>query len=762
MKKSTAITYTFLLGVIAIIFSVLLWRGNWLETDLKALLPTEQKWTAQQVRADQIQEAQLNRQVVFLVGSQEPAKAFQVADELAEKLRTSGLFSKVFAKNEPDLTSLQAEIQQLKWAVLPEKERLALLENPQGYFQTLAESIANPFGERNLLPLEQDWLGLGRFAVSSGLALSKVRWDANTGSVFVESEGKTWSLIRAELAAGDLINPQANLLFEIQQAREFVAEHQAELLVTGSAVFGAIAKQAAEKESVLMSVLGISCTLLLLIWVFRSFKALWLFLPIGIGLIAGITATVLCFGQIHILTLVVGTSLVGVLIDFPLHWLAGSRFDKNWHGKQAMQALKPTFTISLIVTLLGYGLLIFTCLPVLKQTAVFSATALIIAMGATICYLPNLIAQSPCVSVTKEQAKIKRTIKTNRYLPMFAVMLLTVMGIYQSQWQDDIRQWVALPDKELKEAALIGKLTGIDLSTQYFLVIAENDEQLLERNRQLSQRLQSKGIHHQALSQWLTSEQSQKQTALQLISRIQPLDYAALNELGIPNESVQNALTELHNQPTVSLRQALNTTIGQGWRTLYLGELGQGSVGSVVKIQNMTQTMNLAEFADNQGVFWQDKRSNLNENFQITRNQAAWLKLISFALALLLLWQRFGIKTALSILIIPLTAIVITVGVLGWLALPITLFAMFGLLLVSAIGIDYAAYMVTARESIYVKRFAVSLAAVTTMISFILLALSSTPAVASFGISVSTGVLFSLLLTLFYSKNQEQTNANKF
>ena len=47
-------------------------------------------------------------------------------------------------------------------------------------------------------------------------------------------------------------------------------------------------------------------------------------LPILIGMLSGVVATVWGFGQIHILTLVIGTSLVGVLIDFPLHWLAGS------------------------------------------------------------------------------------------------------------------------------------------------------------------------------------------------------------------------------------------------------------------------------------------------------------------------------------------------------------------------------------------------------------------------------------------------------
>lgn len=756
--KKISLFYNFCLVILLALFSFVLYRGNWLETDLKALLPTEQKWVAAQIKADQIQENQLSRQIVFLVGSQEPAHSFHLAEILAQKLQASGLFSQIFAKNQPNLTALQAEIQQLKWAILPEKVYTNLLENPSAYFQQLAESMASPFGERNLLPIEQDWLGFGRFAVSSSSALSKMQWDAQTGVIFIKEGGKTWTLIRAELAESDFINPQANLLNEIEQAKLFVEVNQAELLLTGSAIFGAMAKQSAEKESILMSVLGVGLTLSLLLWVFRTLKALWLFLPIGLGLVAGIVATVLCFGQVHILTLVVGTSLIGVLIDFPLHWLTGAKFSPRWNGKQAMIALKPTFMISLLVTLLGYGLLAFTTLPILKQTALFSAAALVIAMGATIYYLPYLVTS---VAGTQAVEKTEKFAKSRYIKPcLIGVIVLVWGGIYRSQWQDDIRQWVALPEQELQEAAQIGKLTGIDLSTQYFLVTAENDEQLLERNQVLAQKLENKGVSYQALSQWVLSEKAQKQRALQISAKIRPLDYAILNELGIPNAPVQQAIEELKNQPTISLQQALNSTLGQGWRTLYLGDLAQGKVGSIVKVQNATAEMNLGEFADNQTSFWQDKRSHLNQSFQATRNQAAWLKLASFALAFLLLWRLFGAKMAAKMLAIPLVAMISTVGVLGWLGLPITLFAMFGLLLVSAIGIDYVAYMATAKETMQAKRFAVSLAAATTMISFILLALSSTPAVASFGISVSIGVLFSLILTLIYAKNLEQKNAN--
>ena len=213
----------------------------------------------------------------------------------------------------------------------------------------------------------------------------------------------------------------------------------------------------------------------------------------------------------------------------------------------------------------------------------------------------------------------------------------------------------------------------------------------------------------------------------------------------MPPERIQTALIDLTHASPLSLSTALQTQIGQAWQTLYLGNMN-GKVAGVVQVSGST-TQSPAHFANQQDIFWQDKRAHLNQAFQATRDQAAWLKVLSFMFAGILLWRFFGAQNTLKMLLPPLCAIVTTVAMFGWFGWPISLFTMFGLLLVSAIGIDYTAYMQTANEPLYGKYIAVLLAATTTLISFVLLGLSSTPAVASFGLSVSIGVLLSVIIT---------------
>ena len=106
-------------------------------------------------------------------------------------------------------------------------------------------------------------------------------------------------------------------------------------------------------------------------------------------------------------------------------------------------------------------------------------------------------------------------------------------------------------------------------------------------------------------------------------------------------------------------------------------------------------------------------------------------------------WQLSG---ALRIVSLPLLAALCSLASLGWLGQPLTLFSLFGLLLVTAISVDYAILMREQVGGAAVSLLGTLLAALTTWLSFGLLAVSSTPAVSNFGLSVSLGLIFSFLL----------------
>lgn len=759
--------YSALLCLLLLLLGWQISTSHWLQTDLRTLLPKTDRWSPLQLDAEQKQSDQLNRQLIALVGHSDSATAFRLAEQLSQQWQASGQFSQIIHQATPNIAALRQHVQQLRIALLPTSIRQQLLNTPKAYFQQYAEQLTNPF-EPNLLPLESDWLGLGRFTLTHTQPQSQIQWQPDNGMLFADFQGKTWVLLQAALPAQDLITPDISLQTLLANNQTWVHAEQGELLATGAVLFAEQAKQIAEKESSLMSLFGLSLTLLLLLGVFRTWRVLWLFLPIVIGMLSGIAVTVLFFGQIHLLTLVIGTSLIGVLIDFPLHWFSASLANPTWRSHHTMKKLRLTFAVSLFVTLLGYGLLGFTALPVLQQTALFSAVALVMALLATQLYLPLIFLRyRPCkrsdsdkkfpiwqAMLAQINQKIQRLPAGFRKAALTLGVIFIGLGIVRSKWQDDIRQWVALPKPLLTQAQQIAQITGIDLSSQHFLLVADDDAALLALDSQLSQQLavlqqQGQFRHFQSLSQWAMSPDEQAKWVTAVSERIQPEDYAPLIDLGIPQTGITQALKDLKNAPLVSLSDALNSPLGKGWAMLYLGQMSAApsKVASIIKIAGVAADHQLEQLADNHAIFWQDKPASLNQAFQQTRNQAAWLKLLSFGIAGLFLWRIFGAQKSRTMLAIPLAAIAITIGLLGWLGQSIGLFTLFGLLLVSAISIDYIAYMQTADEPITRKRTAIKLAAATTLISFTLLGLSSTPAVASFGLSVSLGVIISVIIT---------------
>jgi predicted exporter len=167
----------------------------------------------------------------------------------------------------------------------------------------------------------------------------------------------------------------------------------------------------------------------------------------------------------------------------------------------------------------------------------------------------------------------------------------------------------------------------------------------------------------------------------------------------------------------------------------------------MVSLQGLNNAALLrVQVLDLEGVQLVDRLGDLNEVFAATQISAAELKLLSCVLIVLLLILPFGLKGALRVIALPLLAALCSLASLGWLDQPLTLFSLFGLLLVTAISVDYAILMREQIGGAAVSLLGTLLAAVTTWLSFGLLAVSSTPAVSNFGLSVSLGLAFSFML----------------
>ena len=328
--------------------------------------------------------------------------------------------------------------------------------------------------------------------------------------------------------------------------------------------------------------------------------------------------------------------------------------------------------------------------------------------------------------------------------------LFCVAGVSQVSFKDDLRQWVSRAPVLQQQAERIGEITGFEPTSQYFLVRAANSDELLARQDELGARLDAlvaeQKLHgYLALSQLIAPASAQESLHLMLphlLEASQPL-----LELGVTPEMLETEVTGLLAQPVTSLEDVLAGPLAEPWRPLWLGVQSDGSVAGLVSLQGLRDSAALQGLtADIAGVSLIDRLAELNRLFADTQAQAALLKMLAATLIFALLCLPFGWRGALRCLAVPLLAAFGSLACLGWLGQPLTLFGLFGLLLVTAIGVDYAILMRERVGGAAVSLVGTLLAAVTTWLSFGLLALSSTPAVSNFGLAVGLGLVFAFAL----------------
>ncbi|MDP2745697.1 MMPL family transporter [Pseudomonas sp.] len=758
------------------------WRGGPpVAADMLALLPAGSGDALVQ-QAEQRMQEPLNRDLLLLIGHPQRDQAIALAQQVGEQWRDSGRFAQVQWSVDSDLAALRDYLRSNRLALLPTADRQLLLEQPQQLIEQRAAQLFDTFAGFSLLPIEQDWLGLGVRAQQALNPGSRIQADLSSGALLLEEPGMTWALLRAS-AQGSAFDMQEPPLIaaQVSATRSQIETAGGQLLAAGGVLYAAAGQAKATREISLIGGGATLGTLLLLLLAFRRVRVLVSLLPIGMALLAGCTACVLVFGQINALTLVLGASLVGVAADYPQHYLSKS-WSKSWNNAEgadgwsswgALRATLPGLSLSLGTNLIGYLALAFTPFPALTQVALFSATGLIAAYLCSVCLLPawlrglRLNPSPQLLSFSQGLlAGRARLLAKIGSAPLLALLLLFCAGgLWQLHTQNDLRQWLGKEPDLLHEAQRIAELTGQQPTSQFFLVRAANPQQLLERQAELSQRLDQVVQNGQlrdyrALSQ-LVAPDSQLQELRAALGAL-PQHWQPLLALGIPPAALHSELLELQQNDQASLEQALASPLGEAWRPLWLGshsKNGADGVAGLISLQGLSNSAELKPLVEGlPGVQLVDRISELNALFSATQLSAAELKLLSSIAILLLLCLPFGLGGALRVVCLPLLAALAALACLGWLGQPLTLFSLFGLLLITAIGVDYAILM---RENIggpAVSLLGTLLSALTSWLSFGLLLISDTPAIANFGLAISLGLLFCFLLAPWAGTRQATAN----
>lgn len=750
-----------LLTLVAAAYVAERWRGGApVETDLLALLPSSEKHPLAQQAIEQVTRT-VGERAVFVLSGPSFARAVAAAREVGTLL---GKQTEAFGAVQAEVPRIDARLPVAVYGphrghlLLPEDAR-ALALDPRAFLEArLAERLHAPMVLGPRTTIDEDPFGLlqrflARLPVTSRLGVRE-------GMLWTEHEGRHYVFVIAQ-PLGSPFDARAQRA--AVAAADLAAEHlrkfhgEVDLAHTGAVYHGAAARAQAEAEMNRIGSFSLVAVLALLGGVFRSWRHLWLgLLPIAAGVLVATAASLYFFGRLHLLTLGCGATLIGIAVDYSLHYFAAQLgAGENWRAELAMDTLRPALALGSLSTCAGYGLLLLFPFPGLQQMALFSVAGVIMAALAVTLWLPGFL-QKPLASSTRgalrfPQALLRRG--RNLYAPrrvawvVAGLSLVAVPGWYALAGNDDVRLLVAPAPALQKTDALLRDLAGVGGGNQFFVVEGGNEDELARRERGLREALQAlryRGALNtvSAISDWVppTAEQAASHMLLLQLWRAGHIQ-GALRGAGFLEAAIEREGAALAASTPFTRAAWAASPLGKPIRHLILSEQA-----SLVLPEGHRHVAPLAQAAQGlPGVTLIDKPGSVSALLQVYRGIVAGVLLAAWPVAAGLLARRYGWRGG-AILAAPATlAIAFTLAVLGWLGENLTLFHLLALFLVFGVGIDYSIFLFEAGTTQAAALLGVLLAAATTLLSFGLLALSGMPALRGFGLTLVLGVGFSLL-----------------
>lgn len=739
------------------------------DTDIMALLPVQERDPVLQQSFSHMVDAAQQR-VIVLVGAADWQDARRAADAYNAVLAPhQDLFgaTPINEKTEGDWLSL-FQRHSLTLLTAPQEAQLRA-QPPQFWLETALGALYSPFGGPKLGSWRQDPFGLFAGWVQERAGETPVR--PRDGHLFVAgADGKhQYVLLPLTLKVPALsMTAQERVLPLLEQAGDAArkAVPRVELVSAGVILHAAHASAQASGE---VSTIGIGSLLgiVLLMWfAFHSFKPISLILlSIGIGFLGALSVCWLMFGQIHLMTLVFGASLIGVAQDYGIYFLSNRlAADDKLDSPALLKRLLPGLCLTLLAAVIGYMGLALTPFPGLRQMAVFSALGLAFAWLTVVFWFPALIGAralkaGALVRVYGAALRHWPVLRLNRATLAAALVFVLAAGFGISRLgaNDDIRLLQNPPKHLIDDQIKLSKLLDAPTPVQYFLVRGASAEEVLQREEALKARLDpliAAGAisGYQAVSNWVPSARTQAARRA-LIEQKLLGDDGPLS--GLAKQAGEDAQWIAATRAGLLAAGApltpadfLKSPASEPSRHLWLGQTN-GVHASIVALRGLGRAgvPPVIGAADGlPGVQWVDKVAEISSVLGRYRENMSWVVLGAYALVFAMLFPRYRGRIW-RVLAPTALASIATLAVLGFASQNLQLFHVLALLLLLGVGVDYGIFM---QERPHQRGeaawLAVGMSASNTFLSFGLLGLSKTPALQAFGLTMLLGIALAWLI----------------
>lgn len=580
----------------------------------------------------------------------------------------------------------------------PQTRTLLLNKDYEVVKQQAFERLINPIGF-SILPLEKD-----PFLLFTDYLMS-LSSNSQIGSS-ISYNDKYYVYLQLELGEGSLSPTVVN-----EKIKELIkiSEDYDNIYLTGVPIHSYYASSKSIIEINLICILSTIFLIGLFYFYFRNFKLMLpAFLSLGLGMASGYSIVSLLFDKVHVLTFVFSTTLIGICIDYSLHYFI----------EKDLKKIFKSLTVGMLSTSCAFIVLALSGMELLKQIALFTIMGLASVYSFIVLFYPLI-----CKNLLKDyERKIAFNIK-RKWVVLSIIFVVIIAGFWKLNFNDDIKNMYVPSKKLLNAEKLFSEVTNASHKTSFAIVEGNDIEEILQKEELVADAFNE----YQAISKYIPSKKRQ----LENLKLREELYKTSLNDYAsfLTNAQKKTLLDENKKE----LIEYNNSSI--------LSEFMFDKNKSIMVLYNTeNKEYNLPE-----GVEYIDLKTEISSKIKDYREEC--LKLLLPILLMLVGVLSFVYKNFVKAIRIVTPSIIASIFAIGFTSLfsAINMFHILAIFLIIGFGLDYSIFRASGVKN---STSAVFLSCATSVFSFLLLAFTSFKLISSLGVILSVGLLTSYILSL--------------
>lgn len=185
-----------------------------------------------------------------------------------------------------------------------------------------------------------------------------------------------------------------------------------------------------KKDSLLAVALALIGIIALLVYCFRRnvHYILLILLTVGFGWLVAMAVMAVCFHEVSLIVIGMGSIIIGIAVNYPLHILFHQRYTTS--VRQTLREVAAPLVIGNITTVGAFLALVPLQAVALRELGVFAAAMLVGTILFSIIFLPHMLKDNTLPLPAESSLPVRQPMRPAVRYTLLAVLLLLTGGLY--------------------------------------------------------------------------------------------------------------------------------------------------------------------------------------------------------------------------------------------------------------------------------------------------------------------------------------------